>query len=68
MASRVSWIGSASSSVHQVDRGLLGVQQLDHALGLRVHRAALGQIGHRLGDVEEARDPAGRRRVDHDAS
>ena len=50
----------------QVNGGLVGVQQLDHALGLRVHRAALGQVGHRLGDVEEAGDPAGRRGVDHD--
>ena len=50
----------------EVDGGQVGVQQLDHAVGLRVHRAALGQVGHRLGDVEEAGDATGRRRVDDD--
>ena len=46
---------------HQMDRGQIGVQQLDDAVGLRVHRTALGQIRHRLGDVEEAGDASGRR-------
>ena len=50
----------------EVDGGEVGVQHLDHAFGLRVHRAALGQIRHRLGDVEEAGDAAGRRGVHHD--
>ena len=51
---------------HQMDCGLLGVQELDHALALRMHRTALGQIGDGLGDVEEPRNPSGRRRIDHD--
>ena len=50
---------------HQVDGGQVGVQQLDHALGLRVHRTALGEVRDGLGDVEEPGDAAGRRRVDH---
>ncbi|CKO11387.1 Uncharacterised protein [Mycobacterium tuberculosis] len=31
-----------------------------------MHRSALGQIGHRLGDIQEARDAPGRRRIDDD--
>jgi len=41
------------------------MQHLDHALGLRVHRAAVGEIRNSLGDVEEAGDPAVGE-VDHD--
>ncbi len=44
--------------------GLVRVQQLHHAVGLRVHRPALGQVGHRLGGVQEACDPARRRGID----
>lgn len=29
---------------NQMDRGLLGVQQLDHTIGLRMHRPTLGQV------------------------
>ena len=50
----------------QMDGGLIRMQQLHHAVGLRVHRAALGQVGDGLGDVEEPGDAAGRRSVDHD--
>ena len=50
----------------EVDGGEVGMQHLDHAFGLRVHRAALGEVRHRLGDVQEPRDAARRRGVDHD--
>ncbi len=41
------------------------MQQLHHAVGLRVHRPALGQVGHRFGGVQEACDPACRRGIDN---
>ena len=66
MASSVSWMGNASRRVTRWIGGEVGVQNLDDAVGLRMHRAALGQIRHRLGDVEEAGDATGRRRVDDD--
>lgn len=44
--------------------GLRRVQQPNDAFTLRMHRAALGEVGHRLGDVEEAADPPGRGSID----
>ena len=44
---------------HQVHGGQRRVQQPHHALALAVDRAAAREVGHRLGDVEEA-DDAGR--------
>ena len=49
-----------------MDRRLVRVQESNHALGLGMHRAALGQIRNRLGHVEESGDTAGRRGIHHD--
>ena len=49
-----------------MDCRLFGVQQLHHTFCLGVHGATGGQIGNRLGHVEEAGDPSGRRGVDDD--
>ena len=48
-----------------VHRGHRRAQQRRHALALGLDRADLGQPGGLRGDVEEAPDPAGRRRVEH---
>ena len=50
----------------EVDGGEVGMQHLDHAFGLRVHRAALGQLRNGSSDVEEPGDAARRRGVNHD--
>ena len=50
----------------QMDRCLVGVQQLHHTFGLGVHWSAGRQIGDCLGDVEEATDASGWWRVHDD--
>ena len=49
----------------QVHGGPLRAQQRHHRVGLALDRADLGQPGELVVDVEELRDPAGRRRVEH---
>lgn len=41
------------------------MQQPDDAVALIADGAGLGEVGHRLGDVEEVADATGRRGVDH---
>ena len=56
--------GQRFEKCNQMYDGLRRVQQPNDAFTLGVHRAALGEIGHRLGDVEEAADSSGRGSVD----
>jgi hypothetical protein len=49
----------------QVHRGLRRAQDGHHAVGLGLERSDLGQAAHLAADVQEARDPAGRRPVEH---
>ena len=51
---------------HQVHGGLRRAQQRHDRVGLRLDRPDLGQPGDLGVDVEEAGDPAGRRRVEDD--
>ena len=51
---------------HEVHRGLRRAEDRHDAVGLGLDRADLGQAADLGADVEEPRDAAGRRRVEHD--
>ena len=66
MPSAVSCTGISSSTVTRWHGGLRRAEQPGHRVGLALDRAHPGQPGQLVVDPEELRDPAGRRRVEHD--
>ena len=66
MASSVSWIGSASSRVTRWMAVRSECSTLTTLSACECTGPPLARSRHRLGDVEEAGDAAGRRRVDDD--
>ena len=66
IASTVSCTGISSSRVTTCTTLCRSRSMPGDRLGLRVDRAHPGEVGHLHVDVEEAGDPAGGRRVEHD--
>ena len=66
MPSAVSCTGISSSTVTRWTSVLRRAEERHHGVGLGLDRPDLRQPGELVVDVEELRDPTGRRGVEHD--